>query len=249
MLVYPAIDIAKGRCVRLLQGNPEREKVYYESPVQAARHWREAGAQVLHVVDLDGALAGGGRNAEPVQQILDGSGLPVQVAGGLRDRAAVEQVLEAGAARAVVGTRAARDPAWAVKLCLALPGRIVIAVDALEGRVAIEGWKELTSVGPVELAQRLAEGLPAAYLYTDVSRDGMLTRPNFRGVQDLLESVQVPVIASGGVAELDDIRRLGECGADAVIVGKALYEERFTLPEALEVAGGYPSRLAACAPQ
>jgi phosphoribosylformimino-5-aminoimidazole carboxamide ribotide isomerase len=130
-------------------------------------------------------------------------------------------------------------------LCGALPGRIVIAVDAREGRVAVEGWQELASVGPVELAQRLAQGQPAAFLYTDVSRDGMLAKPNFQAVEQLLRAVEVPVIASGGVASADDIRRLGECGADAVVVGKALYEGRIALPEALDVAGRYGSRLAA----
>jgi len=245
MLVYPAVDIAGGRCVRLLQGRMENQTVYYTDPVDAALHWERCGAQALHVVDLDGALAGGGMNAACVRAILDRTRIPVQVAGGLRDDEAVRRVLEAGAVRAVVGTRAAREPDWAVRLCRALPGRVVVAVDALEGRVAVEGWKELAAVGPTELARTLAEGAPAAFLYTDVSRDGMLTRPNFRAVEELRRAVEVPIIASGGVAELDDLRRLGECGADAVIVGKALYEERFTLPEALEVAAAYPSRLAA----
>jgi phosphoribosylformimino-5-aminoimidazole carboxamide ribotide isomerase len=245
MLVFPAVDIAGGRCVRLLQGRPERETVYYERPEEAALHWQELGARALHVVDLDGALAGGGRNAGPLQDILDCVVVPVQVAGGLRSSEAVERVLQAGAARAVVGTRAAREPDWALALCGALPGRIVIAVDAREGRVAVEGWQELASVGPVELAQRLAQGQPAAFLYTDVSRDGMLAKPNFQAVEQLLRAVEVPVIASGGVASADDIRRLGECGADAVVVGKALYEGRIALPEALDVAGRYGSRLAA----
>lgn len=243
MLIYPAVDIAKGRCVRLLQGKPDKEKVYYQSPAQAALHWQGLGAQALHVVDLDGALAGDRRNAEPVQEILDRTVIPVQVAGGLRSREAMQRILSAGAARAVVGTRAVREPDWAVQLCEELPGRIVVAVDALEGQVAVEGWRELVGVSPVDLATRLAEGRPAAFLYTDVSRDGMLTRPNFRAIEELLGAVEVPVIASGGVASLEDIRRLGESGADAVIVGKALYEERFSLPEALAIAARYPSRL------
>ena len=243
MLVFPAVDIAKGRCVRLLQGKPERETVYYQSPVAAALHWQEQGAECLHVVDLDGALAGGGVNAEPVQEILDGVAMPVQVAGGLRTEEALRLALDAGASRVVVGTQAARDPAWAVEVCRRLPDRVVVAVDALEGRVAVEGWQELLAMGPAELAQRLAEGPPAAFLYTDVSRDGMFTRPNFEGVEDLMKAVEVPVIASGGVAELEDIRRLGECGADAVIIGKALYDGRFTLSEALDAASGYATRL------
>jgi phosphoribosylformimino-5-aminoimidazole carboxamide ribotide isomerase len=246
MLVYPAVDIAGGRCVRLLQGRPEQETVYYDDPLEAARHWERLGARALHVVDLDGALGRGpaGPNGpSPALALVGGVGVPVQVAGGLRSTAAVRRVLEAGAARAVVGTRAVRDPAWAMGLCRELPGRIVVAVDAREGRVAVEGWQDTAEVGPVELARRLAEGGPAAFLYTDVSRDGMLSRPHFAGVERLLAAVEVPVIASGGVASLEDIRRLGECGADAVIVGKALYEGLFTLSEALEEADRFGSRL------
>ncbi len=242
MLIYPAVDIAGGRCVRLLQGEPEREQVYYPDPAEAALHWQEEGAEALHVVDLDGALASGG-NPGPVRQILDRLQVPVQVAGGLRSTEAVRRTLEAGAARAVVGTRAAKDPDWAVELCRALPGRVVIAVDAREGRVAVEGWQELADLSPVELAEELAEGAPAAFLYTDVARDGMLNRPNFRGVEELLEAVEVPLIASGGVASLEDLRKLGECGADAAVVGKALYEGIFGLAEAMEAAAPYDSRL------
>jgi len=244
MLLYPAVDIAEGRCVRLLQGDPERRTVYFDSPAEAALHWEALGAQALHVVDLDGTLASGG-NEGPVLEILERTSLPVEVAGGVRDSAAVDRLLAAGAARVVVGTRAAQDPAWAVELCRRLPGRVVIAVDAIEGRVAVRGWQETADIGPVELARRLAEGEPAAFLYTDVSRDGMLTTPNFEGTEALLAAVDVPVIASGGVAELEHIRRLGEIGADALITGKALYEHRFELPEALAVAANYPSRLSA----
>jgi len=273
MLVFPAVDIAKGRCVRLMQGKPDREKVYYQDPVEAALHWQGLGAQALHVVDLDGALGRGqgglpgrgglpgvgpppgvgappgerpaGGNAEAILEILRRAGIPVQVAGGLRSTEAVQRALEAGAARAVVGTRAVREPDWAVELCRMLPGRVVIALDTLDGHVAVEGWQEVVPEGPIELARRLAEGGPAAFLLTDVSRDGMLSRPNFDMIAELLDAVEVPVIASGGVAALDDVRLLGECGADAVILGRALYEGRIALPEALELAGEYPSRLTA----
>ncbi len=250
MLVYPAVDIAGGRCVRLSQGKLEGQTVYYEDPVEAALRWQNEGAGALHVVDLEGALS---RALDqevdrgticPIRRILEHTQVPVQVAGGLRTTHAVHNALCAGAARAVVGTRAVRDPRWARCICRSLPGRVVIALDAREGRVAVEGWQDEVDESPAELARRLAEAAPAAFLYTDVSRDGMLTRPHFEGVRDLLEAVEVPVIASGGVADLEDIRELGECGADAVIVGKALYEERFPLAEALELADRYPSRLA-----
>jgi phosphoribosylformimino-5-aminoimidazole carboxamide ribotide isomerase len=245
MLVFPAVDIVNGQAVRLLQGDPGRRTVYYESPADAALHWQALGAEALHVVDLDGALAGGGRNAGPVADILDRTELAVEVAGGLRNDEAVERVLAAGAVRAVVGTAAVRDPDWAVELCRAHPGRIVVAVDAREGRVAVEGWTETAEVTPVELARRLAAGRPAAFLYTDVARDGMLSRPHFEGIEALMDAVDVPVIASGGVADLDDVRRLAAMQADAVVIGKALYEGRLELPEALEAAAGAPSRLSA----
>jgi phosphoribosylformimino-5-aminoimidazole carboxamide ribotide isomerase len=256
MLVYPAVDIAKGRCVRLLQGKPDREKVYYKNPAEAALHWQGLGAQTLHVVDLDGALAGdspweplrrqtSADNVEVIREILRRTGIPVQVAGGLRSAEAVREALAAGAARAVVGTRAVKEPEWAVALCRELAGRIVIALDALEGQVAVEGWQHTVEKRPTELARRLAAGGPAAFLYTDVSRDGTLTRPNVEAVKELLDAVEVPIIASGGVATLDDIRLLGECGADGVIVGKALYEGRLALPEAVEAAAEFPSRLSA----
>ena len=245
MLVYPAVDIARGKCVRLLQGRPENETVYFDNPLQAALRWQELGAETLHVVDLDGALGQPGTGTDAVREILDGVTMPVQVAGGLRTTEAVERMLEAGAARAVVGTRAVREPDWALELCRRLPGRVVIAVEALEGRVAVEGWQEVVSEEPVELACRLAEGEPAAFLYTDVSRDGMLTHPNFAGVEALRKAVDVPIIASGGVAAAHDIRMLGACGADAVIVGKAFYEELLSLADALAAASRYPSRLSA----
>lgn len=245
MLVYPAVDIAKGRCVRLLQGRPDDETVYYDEPLPAALRWQELGAETLHVVDLDGALRRPGAGADAVRRILRGVRIPVQVAGGLRSTEAVEQMLEAGAARAVVGTRAVKDPAWARDLCRRLPGRVVIAVDALDGRVAVEGWQQVVGEGPAELARRLAEGGPAAFLYTDVSRDGMLTHPNFKGVEELRQAVEVPVIASGGVSSAHDIRLLGACGADAVVVGKAFYEGLLSLTDALETASRYPSRLPA----
>jgi len=245
MLLYPTVDIAGGRCVRLDQGRPERETVYYEDPLDAALRWQGEGAEAIHVVDLDAALGEGRPNAGVVARILDGATVPVHVAGGLRDEQAVRAALAAGAARVVVGTRAVREPEWAAGLCCEHRGRVVIALDARQGRVAVEGWRRVVGVGPAELARRLAEAGPAAFLYTDVARDGMLSRPNFAGVEQLLDAVRVPIIAAGGVASLEDLRRLGECGADAVVVGKALYEGVFSLAEALEVCSAYPSRLPA----
>jgi len=244
MIVFPAVDIRGGRCVRLLQGRPEASKQYYAEPLQAALHWQGLGARALHVVDLDAALSESAESRPHVERILARIELPVEVGGGLRCDGDVDRVLGAGAARAVVGTRAAVEPDWAVALCRRLPGRVVIALDAREGEIAIEGWRQGAGVRVEELARRLEEGHPAAFLYTDVTRDGMLTRPHFEGVESLLHVSAVPIIASGGVSELEDLQRLGECGADAVIVGKALYENRFGLAQALEVADRFGSRLA-----
>ncbi len=244
MIVFPAVDIKGGRCVRLLQGRPEKSKQYYEEPREAALHWQELGAVALHLVDLDGALSQSGENRRCVQEVLGGLGIPVQVGGGLRSLDDVECLLEAGAARVVVGTRAATEPQWALELCRRLPGRIVVALDAREGVVAIRGWRESAGLRVEELARRLEEGPPAAFLYTDVVRDGMLSQPHFEGVRHLVRASAVPVIASGGVSSAEDVRRVGECGADAVIVGKALYEGRIELAEAQEAARPFHSRLA-----
>jgi len=244
MIVFPAVDIKDGRCVRLLQGRADTGTWYYEDPCEAALHWQELGARALHLVDLDGALSQSGRNRRCTLEILRSLTIPVQVGGGLRALRDVRELLDAGAARVILGTRAATEPGWALRVCRELPGRIVIALDALDGEVAIRGWQEGAGVSVGELAPRLAEGGPAAFLYTDVSRDGMLARPNFDGVEQLVRMSHVPVIASGGVSSAEDIRRLGECGADAVVVGKALYEGRLELAEALEAACPFASRLA-----
>lgn len=243
MIVFPAVDIQDGHCVRLMQGEPESAQTYYDDPSQAARHWEDQGAETLHVVDLDGALRQDSNNKGPAERIIQSLNIPVEIGGGLRTSEAVQAILETGAARAVVGTRAATDPDWAVELCKTHPDRIVIALDARDGVVTIKGWQESAEVTVQELAVQLASGRPAAFLYTDVARDGMLTRPNFHAVEQLIETTDIPVIASGGVSSSDDIQRLGECGADAVITGKALYEGRLDLGEALDIAEQFDSRL------
>jgi len=242
MILFPAVDIQDGRCVRLLQGKPEEEKVYFSQPWWAAFHWEHQGALALHVVDLDAALDKG-KNTEQIQEILSRVSIPLQVGGGIRSRDRVEEILGLGTDRVVVGTKAVEDPDWAAAMCESFEDRVVIALDAREGKVAVEGWKKTSEVGVVELAQELEEAEPAAFLYTDVHRDGMLTSPHFEGVRELVEATEIPVIASGGVSSVEDVEKLGDCGADAVIVGKALYEEKFDLAEAMEAAESYPGRL------
>ena len=248
MIVFPAVDIKNGKCVRLLQGKPDSEKQYYEHPWEAAQHWEELGAKVLHVVDLDGALGSAEANTSYVEEILRTVHIPVQVGGGLRTRRQVEAVLAAGAARAIIGTRVLLEPHWAADLSRSYPGRVIVALDARDGKVALRGWQELGAKGVCELAVELQQVRPAAFLYTDVDRDGMLSRPNFEGTAALIEATDVPVIASGGVASEEDVRQLGEIGADAVIIGKALYEGKLHLRAALGAASRFPSRLCAAPP-
>ncbi|MEF8788176.1 MAG: 1-(5-phosphoribosyl)-5-[(5-phosphoribosylamino)methylideneamino]imidazole-4-carboxamide isomerase [Planctomycetota bacterium] len=244
MLVFPAVDVKDGRCVRLQKGDPDAEKVYELEPWKAAQRWADEGARALHVVDLDGALGTRNNRAE-IEELLQKVSLPVEIGGGLRSEDAIRDMLDAGAARAVVGTRAVEEPDWAIELTEMFRDSIVVALDARDGLVAVEGWQKTSDVEATELARRLAEGEPAAFLYTDVSRDGMLSHPNFDAVAEMVQATNVPVIASGGVSSDDDIRRLGEAGADAVIVGKALYEGRLTLSDAMQAAEPFEGGLSA----
>jgi len=248
MIVFPAVDIRQGQCVRLRQGQPETETVYDKQPLAAATRWVREGAETLHVVDLDAALGCEHTNREAIKEVIRRIEVPVQVGGGLRRTEQVEEMLAAGAARVVVGTRAVTDPAWAARLCDAFPARIVIALDAREGEVAIEGWKKASGRPLVGTAQQLQKAHPAAFLYTDIVRDGMMSRPHFEGVKALVDALAVPVIASGGIASAADIRELGQCGAHAAVVGKALYEKKLRLQEALEIASTCASALTLCPP-
>jgi len=239
MLIIPAIDIKDGRCVRLLRGELDQETVYYESPVEAARHWAARGAAILHVVDLNGAVEGRPVHAEQVAAICREASVPVELGGGLRSLDAVEQALETGVRRVVLGTSAYEDRAFLQSACKRWPGRIVVGIDARGGRVALKGWKEDTAMDAVELAQRCEADGAARIVYTDISRDGTQTGVNIEETRRVARLVGIPVIASGGVATLDDIRLLKEIKADGVegvIIGKALYAGAFTLEEAILAA-------------
>ncbi|MFP4283400.1 MAG: 1-(5-phosphoribosyl)-5-[(5-phosphoribosylamino)methylideneamino]imidazole-4-carboxamide isomerase [Opitutales bacterium] len=234
MRVYPAIDLRRGRVVRLLQGKAEAETVYFEDPAEPARAWRAAGADWVHVVDLDGAFTGAGENRAALEAIL-ATGMQVQLGGGLRTREAVEGALALGVSRVVIGTRAAQEPAFVGELVKAFGGeRIAVGIDAKDGKVAIKGWVETVALEALELA-RTVDGLGAgAIIYTDISRDGMLSGPNLEAQARMLETVGCKVIASGGVStpqDLADLRALGQRHAnlDGVITGKALYEGRIDL--------------------
>jgi len=240
MTIYPAIDLRGGRCVRLLQGAFEQETVYGDDPVAVARRWEAAGARWLHVVDLDGALAGHPVQADLVAAVCAAVRIPVQVGGGLRDPAAVGAVLARGAARVVVGTVAAEDPDLCRALCRAYPGRIAIGLDTHDGRLWVAGWREGVEVAPAALAARARELGAAAVVYTDIGRDGTERGPDVEGTRAVARAAEVPVIASGGIGSLDHLRavaRLAGDGVGGVIIGRALYTGAVALADALAVAG------------
>lgn len=236
MNIYPAIDLLAGRVVRLLEGDRERATVYSDDPPALIAEFVAAGADRVHVVDLDGAFSGTRAHRAVVEGIVAASSVPIQVGGGVRDQAALEAVFAAGVEFAVLGTAAVKSPEFARAACAAYPGRIIIAVDARDGVVAVEGWVELAEVSALELGKRAAGWGAGGLLYTDVARDGAQVGPNVAATRALAEAVDIPVIASGGVASLDDIKALAEAGIPAVVVGRALYERRFTLAEAIAVA-------------
>lgn len=225
--------------MRLYQGEMDKGTIYYESPVEAAKHWVDQGAEFLHVVDLNGAVVGHPVHKQEVAAICLGFGVPVQLGGGLRSLEAIEEALALGVERVVIGTAAYEDADFFRAACKRFPGKIIVGIDAREGRIAIKGWKEDTSMDAVELAERCEEDGASRIIYTDISRDGTSLGVNAEETLRLACAVKIPVIASGGVASLDDIRRLKEIekdGVEGVIVGRALYRGAFTLREAIEAA-------------
>jgi phosphoribosylformimino-5-aminoimidazole carboxamide ribotide isomerase len=221
--IVPAVDIKDGRCVRLRQGRAEDETVFSDDPVQMARRWAGEGAERLHVVDLDGAF-GTGRQTAVLRAILEALPIDVEVGGGLRTVADVEAVLGAGARWAVVGTRAALDPAFLGDVCGRFADRVIVGIDARDGRVAVDGWTRVLELDALALARDAAAAGAAAIIYTDIARDGMETGPNLWSTEAVARAAAIPVLASGGIASLDDIRQLTTVpGVSGVIVGRALY--------------------------
>jgi phosphoribosylformimino-5-aminoimidazole carboxamide ribotide isomerase len=237
VLIFPAIDLRDGKCVRLRQGDYAQETVFADDPTTMARRWATQGAPWLHLVDLDGAKAGRPINGVSVRAIVQAAGVPCQVGGGLRTEADIAAALGWGAARVIVGTKALKSPAWFQSVCERWPDQVVLGIDARDGKVATQGWLETSEIGAVELAQSCAGAPLAALVYTDISRDGMLEGPNVDAMAAMAAAVPAPVIASGGVTTLEDIRQLAARGLAGCIVGRALYEGRIDLTEALHVAG------------
>ena len=237
MEVIPAIDLRLGLCVRLFQGDYQQETVFSDEPVSVALAWQEQGAPRLHLVDLDGAAGGAPVNLEVITSIIHNLTIPVQIGGGIRDLATAESLLAAGADRVVIGTAAVENPSLVEDLCQKHGSqRVVIAVDAKDGLVAIKGWLESTEVKAQDLVEQMALLGVRRILYTDISRDGTLTEPNFEANADLVRTTDMAVLASGGIATLDHVRRLADTGAEGAILGRALYTEAFSLREAIAVA-------------
>jgi phosphoribosylformimino-5-aminoimidazole carboxamide ribotide isomerase len=236
MIVIPAVDLREGRCVRLREGRRDRETVFSDDPVAMALHWKALGAARLHVVDLDGAFAGQPCQGALVAEIVAAvAPVPVEVGGGLRDVAAVDAALETGARWAVVGTRAALDASFLAEICRRHPDRIIVAVDARGPQVTVKGWTEVSRETVVDVAWRARDDGAAALLYTDVSRDGMEQGPNVHDTSALAHAVDLPILASGGVASVDDLRRLAQIpGVEGTVVGRALYTGAVDLREAIE---------------
>jgi phosphoribosylformimino-5-aminoimidazole carboxamide ribotide isomerase len=233
VLILPAIDIRGGRCVRLRQGDYARETIFGDDPAAMARLWVEQGATFLHLVDLDGAKEGRPANGDSIRRIVQVAGVPCQLGGGLRQEEHIAEALSWGVARVVLGTRALQDPAWCERMTARFPTRIVLGIDARLGKVATGGWLHTEELTALDAARRCAGWSLAALVYTDIGRDGMLEGPDVDGTTALAGAVPFPVIASGGITSVEDVKRLKQAKIAGCIIGRALYEGRIDLPEAL----------------
>jgi len=239
LIIFPAIDIKDRKCVRLSQGKMDRETVYYDDPVDVAVKWADSGAEVIHLVDLNGAVEGGAVNFDVIKRIISSVDVPVQIGGGIRDEQTAERYLELdGVKRIILGTAAHDNPALVESLTKKHPGRVAVGIDAKDGFVAIKGWVTVTDRKASDLAKSLEGQGVACIIYTDISRDGMLMGPNVVATKELAESISIPVIASGGIATIKDIEAYRAVPLEGIIIGKALYAGRFELADAIKTARG-----------
>ncbi len=236
MQIWPAIDLRGGKCVRLRQGDYDRETVFGDDVAAMARKWVDEGADCLHLVDLDGARDGTSVNLLAVKAIVEAVAVPCELGGGIRDDETIAAYLDLGLDRLVIGTRALKEPAWFHDACQRFPHRLVLGLDARDGRVATDGWLETSETLAVDLARGFEKDPLAAIVYTDIAKDGMMQGPNLEAMAAMNSAVDAPVVASGGVVNCDDVRRLAEIGMAGCIIGRALYEGALRLPEAIEAA-------------
>jgi phosphoribosylformimino-5-aminoimidazole carboxamide ribotide isomerase len=236
MQIWPAIDIRGGRCVRLVQGDYEKETVYGFEPSDMAVRFCADGATGLHLVDLDGARDGNNPNEPQIADIVREVSVPCQLGGGIRSEEIIRRYLDYGVARLIVGTRALQADGWLEAMCSKYPQKLLVAIDARDGRVSTEGWMKTTDTLATELATRISRFPAAGIVYTDIARDGMLAGPNLAAMREMVTAVDLPVIASGGVTTVEDIAGLADAGVAGCVIGRALYEGHLTLPQALQAA-------------
>lgn len=240
MEVIPAIDLLEGKCVRLYQGDYARSEIFNENPSEVAKNWLEQGATRLHVVDLDGAKQGKTSNLAAIEAIVKAVSIPIQVGGGLRERTAVTQLLDIGVQRVILGTVAVEQPDLVSELASSFPGQIVVGIDARNGKVATRGWLETSEITATDLAQDMEKRGAAAIIYTDIHRDGTLSGPNMEALRELASTINIPIIASGGVSSLTDLLSLSALeplGVTGAIVGRAIYTGDVSLSEAIKAVG------------
>ncbi|MCY2942049.1 MAG: 1-(5-phosphoribosyl)-5-[(5-phosphoribosylamino)methylideneamino]imidazole-4-carboxamide isomerase [Planctomycetota bacterium] len=236
MLVIPAIDLRDGKCVRLKQGDYSQETIYSDFPWKMALDWANQGAQYLHLVDLDGAKTGRIENSTAIKGILDKVKVPCELGGGIRDEKTVSEALSWGIDRVIIGTKAIHDPQWLYNMAIAFPGKIALGIDAKDGKIAVAGWLEVSQITVEQFLDKVNDWPLAAIIYTDISKDGMLSGPNVETTSRLASKANSLVIASGGVSTTSDIKNLKVAGVKACIVGKALYDSKMTLSDALDAA-------------
>lgn len=234
MQIWPAIDIRAGKCVRLMQGDYQQETVYGSSPADMAHRWVSEGAEGLHIVDLDGARDGQASNFESIAQIAKEVDVPLQVGGGIREADIISKFVDIGVQRLIVGTKALKHPDWAADIIQRFPNRILIGLDSRDGKAATDGWMNISDVSDIEFAREMSALPIAGIIYTDITKDGMLAGPNLEAMERMNTSVQVPVIASGGVTSAEDISNLAVRDLAGCIIGRALYEGKLTLREAIK---------------
>lgn len=239
MIVIPAIDLKDGLCVRLLQGREDALTAYSSDPAEVARRWAAAGAELIHLVDLDGAFSGHQKNLDSVVRIRRAVDVALELGGGIRTLQRVDALVELGIDRVIIGTAALEEPGIVDRACAKHPGRILVGIDAKDGRVAVKGWVEVTDTRAGELARDMAQRGVSGIIYTDIARDGMMSGPNIAALGEMVKTVGIPVIASGGVSGIEDLRRLMTIdGLWGAITGKALYEGRIDLAEAVRLTRG-----------